>query len=164
MKKQEDLVMDPGVTSRRLLAAGIHFLDLELEDELKDIMVSRKFMAMRFGGSAQETTPNISKANVDKHGFEDFMYCNTDAHSMAPEIPGAGGLFFNPDHITGFTEIKYRLFTRIQRTPKALWTYVGEYKAIESQSLSKEEWNEQTNRVSNDIFHFYIFGIYYFNL
>ncbi|EDR04961.1 uncharacterized protein LACBIDRAFT_303888 [Laccaria bicolor S238N-H82] len=149
MKKQENLVMDLGVTSRRLLAAGIHFLDLELEDELKDVMVSRKFMAMRFGGSAQETTPNISKANFNKHGFDNFMYCNTDAHSMAPEIPGAGGLFFNPDHIPGFTGIKYRLFTRIQRTPKALWTYVGEYEALVSQSLSKAEWNEQTNRVKS---------------
>jgi hypothetical protein len=158
MKKQEDLVMDAGVTSRRLLAAGIQFLDLDLEDELKDVMVSRKFMAMRFGGSPQETCPRISKANLEKHGFDDFMFCNSDAHSMAPEIPGAGGLFFNPDHMEGFTGIRYRLFTRIQRTPKALWTYVGEYEAFESQSLSKAEWNEQTNRVSNNLC-FYAFGI-----
>ncbi|EDR05361.1 uncharacterized protein LACBIDRAFT_329785 [Laccaria bicolor S238N-H82] len=74
MKKQEDLVM--GVTSRHLLAARIHFLDVNLEDEIKDVMVSHKFMVMRFGGSTQEITPNISKVNFDKHGFDNFMYCN----------------------------------------------------------------------------------------
>ncbi|EDR05477.1 uncharacterized protein LACBIDRAFT_329786 [Laccaria bicolor S238N-H82] len=110
MKKQEDLMMDPGVTSKYLLAGRIHFLDLKLEDELKDIMVSHKFMAMRYGGSVQETTPNIPKVNFDKHGFDNFMYCNMDTHSMAPEIPGAGGLLFNPDHVPGFTGIKYRLY------------------------------------------------------
>lgn len=55
--------------------------------------------------------------------------------------------FFNPDHFEGFKGIKIQVFTRIQRTPKALWTYVGEYEPFESQSLSKDEWNEQTNRV-----------------
>jgi hypothetical protein len=140
--------MDPGVTSRRLIAAGIHeLLNLHLKDDLKDVMVSRKFMSQRFGGSAQGTTPSISQANFERHGFKHFIYCNPDIQPMAPQIEGASGLFFDPDNLDNFTGVTYKLFTRLRTTPRAEWTYLGDYEAIEAQPLSKAEWNEQEGKV-----------------
>lgn len=150
MKKQENFEMDPGVTSRRLLAAGINeLLDLRLEDDLKDILVSRKFMSQRFGGSAQNSMPSIAQANFEKHGFKHFLYCNPSVQPMAPQIEGASGLFFDPDQIEGFTGggVTYKLFTRLRTTPRAEWMYLGDYETIEAQPLSKAEWNEQEGKV-----------------
>jgi len=143
--------MDPGVTSRRLLAAGINeLLDLHLEDDLKDIMVSRKFMSQRFGGSAQGSMPSIAQANFERHGFKHFLYSNPDVQPMAPQIEGASGLFFDPDHIDGFAGLTvFKLFTRLRTTPRAEWTYLGDYETIEAQPLSKAEWDEQEGKVGH---------------
>ena len=47
-EKARKFEMDPSVTSRCLLAAGINeLLDLHLKDDLKDIMVTCKFMCQK---------------------------------------------------------------------------------------------------------------------
>lgn len=127
----------------RITQAGIS-LDLfptNCEKELQDVMVRRDFMVKTFGGNGRMTFPSISSSRVEGHGLNDFMYICPQWQPIAPEVPGAPGLWLTIDEYKRHGQTR-RLFTRISRCP-ALWQYQGQYELRSAQKLTKEEWGKQ---------------------
>ena len=132
----------------RFQALGPSALDLypiTLDKGSQDLMVSRDFMASEYGGSMQATLPSISKKLLEKHGMDDFMYLHPAYQPVAPQVPGACGLFFMTGSAMGdeWDRIQ-RVFTRIDSN---IWQYMGMYRLTSSPSLTTREWAEQEPKV-----------------
>ena len=113
-------------------------------------MVSRDFMASKYGGSMQATFPDISQKHKDKHGLDDFMYLHPAYQPVAPQVPGACGLFFIPHTSVGREWPRLqRVFTRIESN---VWQYMGMYRLTSSPSLTRREWLDQEPKVSFILF------------
>ena len=108
-------------------------------------MISRDFMSSYYGGSMQATFPPIGRQHKAKHGHDDFMYLHPDYQPVAPQVPGACGLFFLT-HTS--IEIEWpklqRVFTRIESN---VWQYMGMYRLTSSPSLTTREWADQEPKV-----------------
>ena len=108
-------------------------------------------MAANYGGSMQATIPEISKKFKDKHGKDDFMYLHSAYQPVAPQVPGACGLFFNTHTSIGSEwPTLQRVFTRIGPN---MWQYMGMYRLTSSPSLTRREWLDQEPKVSQMIFY-----------
>ncbi|TFK60015.1 hypothetical protein BDN72DRAFT_850903 [Pluteus cervinus] len=71
------------------------------------------------------------------------MYLNKLFHPYAPERAGAPGLFFNIYKESNIPK-KGIVFTRFEANR---WCYMGFYELRPTQSLTKEEWSGQTEKV-----------------
>lgn len=110
-------------------------------------MVSRDFMSSEYGGSMQATFPVIGEKLKEKHGMNDFMYLHPAYQPVAPQVPGACGLFFIPISSIGQEwDTLQRVFTRIESN---VWQYMGMYRLTSSPSLTRREWLDQEPKVSN---------------
>ncbi|KAF5329336.1 hypothetical protein D9619_009278 [Psilocybe cf. subviscida] len=87
---------------------------------------------------------------LKEHGMNDFMFMNTEFQPQAPEVPGAPGLWFNPNdngHIG-----RHRVFTKINMAnPNNKWLYVGQYdvRLANPSRLSVQEWRAQPVALQN---------------
>lgn len=109
-------------------------------------MVSRNFMARKYGGSMQATCPEISRRHKENHGMDDFMYLHPAYQPVAPQVPGACGLFFTTGTSIGKEWPAFqRVFTRIDSN---VWQYMGMYRLTSSPSLTRREWLDQEPKVS----------------
>jgi hypothetical protein len=97
-------------------------------------------MSSVYGGSMQKTFPKVSAKKVAKHGMKHFMYLNLKYHPYAPQCPGGGGLWFNPDPEWRGDPLRnvQRVFTRDLVT--AMWQYMGQYEIKAAPSLTLAEW------------------------
>jgi uncharacterized protein DUF6697 len=113
-------------------------------------MISRDFMVSKYGGSMQATIPDISKRLKDMHGLDDFMYLHPGYQPVAPQVPGACGLFLLTHSSIGeeWTTIQ-RVFTRIDSN---VWQYMGMYQLTSSPSLTRREWLDQEPKVGYFLF------------
>lgn len=112
-------------------------------------MVTRAFMSNVYGGSPQTAFPRPSADKIAEHGMNDFMFMNTDFQPQAPEVPGAPGLWFNPNENGDIG--KFRVFTKINMAkPNNKWLYVGQYdvRLANPSRLSMQEWRAQPTAVS----------------
>jgi len=67
--------MDDVSVFTRLSRVGLEIFPITIEDKVKVLSVSRQgFLSKHFGGSSVSTHPKISKKNLRKHGFDNFMY------------------------------------------------------------------------------------------
>ena len=125
--------------------SGLDLYPITLDKGSQDLMVSRDFMASKYGGSMQATFPTIGKKLKEKHGMDDFMYLHPTYQPVAPQVPGACGLFFMPLTSMGseWPELQ-RVFTRIDSN---VWQYMGMYRLISSPSLTTREWADQEPKV-----------------
>ncbi|KAF8815779.1 hypothetical protein BYT27DRAFT_7230127 [Phlegmacium glaucopus] len=148
VKKNDNMVLHPDTLRARFQALGPTALDLypiTLDKGSQDLMVSRDFMAAEYGGSMQATCPSIGKRLVAKHGMDDFMYLHPAYQPVAPQVPGACGLFLTTGTSVGLQwESLVRLFTRIDSN---VWQYMGMYRLTSSPSLTKREWADQDPKV-----------------
>ena len=149
MKKPANLILNPDTLRARFQALGPSALDLypiTLDKSSQDVMVSRNFMASKYGGSMQATLPEISKNHKEKHGMEDFMYLHPGYQPVAPQVPGACGLFFTTGTSIGYEwPTLQRVFTRIDSN---IWQYMGMYRLTSSPSLTRQEWLDQEPKVT----------------
>ncbi|KAG5639143.1 hypothetical protein H0H81_006402 [Sphagnurus paluster] len=133
----------------RLRPIGLDPYPIPLDRKTQDVMVTRKFMSQTYGGSPQETYPNIAPKNQALHNFRDFMYLHMDYNSHAPQVPGAPGLYFDTSNglPAGPIPGTWRVLTRITSTTPVLWQYQGQYVMAPAPSLTKEEWASQSPKV-----------------
>jgi hypothetical protein len=136
-------------TTTRFKAAGISQLPLAISDytdAVHGVQVPRMFLSNTYGGATQQTFPSIRQEKLALHGFDDFMFLNDDLHPLAPQVPGAPGVWINI--AGGRRDELMRVFVRVKGTSSPpLWWYVGQYELRISQPLTKEEWGAQTDQV-----------------
>ena len=98
-------------------------------------MISRGFISSYYGGNMRSTCPEISKKFKEKHGLDDFMFFHPSYQPVAPQVPGACGLFFSTSSSVGEEWCKLqRVFTRIESN---VWQYMGMYRLTSSPSLTR---------------------------
>lgn len=117
---------------------------ISLDDDFLNTAVRREFLSETYGGSLQDTFPSISKANLDRHGYDNFMFLTLDYNPYAPQRPGYPGLFFTARML--LREQAQRAFVRLQ---SGVWLYIGQYIFIEAPTLTQDEWKTQTRKVSS---------------
>lgn len=150
--KREPIELTNDTIISRISAAGISFdlFPIAFPKADQDVMVSRAFMAAYWGGSSQDTWPKIGKKNLARHGLNDFMYMPSDYQPIAPQVPGAPGLWLNiGSDIREWDGGVKRVFTKITSKPRALWLYQGQYEFKLAKELTREEWARQTPKVRN---------------
>lgn len=121
---------------------------------MREVMVTRAFMTNVYGGSSQVAFPTIGKDKLKQHGLNDFMFMNTEFQPQAPEVPGAPGLWFNPNEKGNIG--RFRAFTKINcGKPNNKWLYVGQYEVClaNPSRLSMQEWRAQPATVSTSRLH-----------
>ncbi|KAJ2920944.1 hypothetical protein H1R20_g16151, partial [Candolleomyces eurysporus] len=144
---------DDELTNRRYQAADISTRPFPITASRATLneKVSRRFMSTVYGGSSQDVFPAISPRKLEDHGLNDWMYPPLDYHPMAPRNPGEPGFYFSVDNGSRALEdgqVK-RVFTRVTKSPRALWLYQGQYEVHLSESITKEEWQRQSLIVRN---------------
>ncbi|KAF6754134.1 hypothetical protein DFP72DRAFT_813387, partial [Ephemerocybe angulata] len=112
------------------------------DKELQDVMVSRESL-LKYGGSPRMTFPDISAEKYAQHGLKDFMYIVPHYQPIAPEVPGAPGLWVTIEEADHDGEIR-RLITRITTDSPPLWQYQGQYRIKRAPSLTVGEWAKQS--------------------
>lgn len=128
-----------------MLAIGIDPFPVSLDRSIRDVDISRLFLSHEYGGSPQDTFPSIRKAKLEEHGLDDFMCLNLDFNPCAPATPGAPGLFFETHW--GPTGPWPKIQRVICRLSAGQWLYQGQYRLAPSESLTKEEWAQESQRV-----------------
>ncbi|KAH6884365.1 hypothetical protein BKA70DRAFT_140289 [Coprinopsis sp. MPI-PUGE-AT-0042] len=133
----------------RFKAAGISQLPFAIPnytEAVHGVKVPRAFTSKTYGGAIQRTCPKIKAEKLALHGFDNFMFLNDDLHPLAPQVPGAPGIFIN---IAGGRRDKLmRVFVRMKgAVSPPIWWYMGQYELRNSQALTKEEWGMQTEQV-----------------
>ncbi|KAF9646510.1 hypothetical protein BDM02DRAFT_3099721, partial [Thelephora ganbajun] len=118
---------------------------ITIEDEIKELSVSRLFLSKYFGGSAVATFPKLLEDNIQRHGFDNFMCINLTLHPHAPSVPGAPGLWMNCND-TKWSDKDMRLVVRVKATSPTLWQYMGQYDVQPSDPLSLQEWTMQSEK------------------
>ena len=94
MKK--DMQLDEVTIQSRLIKANATVpFDIELDEVVRSVLVSRGFMSSFFGGSMQATFPYVSKKLYYSpgRGHNDFMYLGLHLHPGAPKAPGEPGVW-----------------------------------------------------------------------
>ncbi|KAH6873720.1 hypothetical protein BKA70DRAFT_282162 [Coprinopsis sp. MPI-PUGE-AT-0042] len=148
-KKEQGLPALELDLTARFKAAGISQLPLAIPDytdAIHGVKVPRMFLSMIYGGATQQTFPKISAQNLALHGYDNFMFLNDHRHPLAPQVPGAPGVWIN---IAGGRQDELmRVFVRMKGTASPpLWWYMGQYELRDSQALTKEEWGVQDEQV-----------------
>lgn len=108
---------------------------IDLDKEIRDVVVSRGFLSKKYGGDARSTIPTIAEKHIRVHHVRNWMYPNLMYNPYAPALPGHRGLFFQPRGVIPeipWRNIRYRVITRVFETQ---WNYVGEYEVIAVVSL-----------------------------
>ncbi|KAK0492801.1 hypothetical protein EDD18DRAFT_1079208 [Armillaria luteobubalina] len=117
---------------------------VDLDPEIRDVTVDRRFMSQFWGGNTQETFPTIAQKFLDIHHMDDFMYLNLNMNPHAPQMPGAPGLFFSSLSDEGDAEWSrsgiHRVFSWID---SGKWQYMGQYTMERAAPLTMEEWSRQ---------------------
>lgn len=141
IKKEADLTLES--VAYRLNAIGLDPYPIVLDDNIKRATVTRDWISKTYGGSSQGAEPKINRKKFT-HGLDDFLFITFDNNPRAPKNPGDPGLLFGPSGpACDFPKIS-RVIIR-SKTPQ--WFYAGQYKFIASASLTKDEWNLQSNAV-----------------
>ncbi|KAI0059311.1 hypothetical protein BV25DRAFT_1139076 [Artomyces pyxidatus] len=145
VKIKGGIELDAVTVQSRFTAAGAVPVTVQLETRIRNVTVTREFMAKTFGGSARQTFPAISAKHVRAHGYKHFMFMNLNWNPCAPQLPGAPGLWFSQQPAEGEMPV-HRVFVRRDNNS---WLYVGQYTITPAPSLTQTEWLCQSNVVRN---------------
>ncbi|KDR85749.1 hypothetical protein GALMADRAFT_234810 [Galerina marginata CBS 339.88] len=126
----------------RLKDIGFEGYEVNLDQDVRDAVVSRLFMSNRYGGNTQDPFPKIRAELVAQHGMNDFMYVNVMFHPQGPQLPGKPGIFLSPK--PKVRPGAWRVLTRLQSNE---WLFVGMYVVQLCASLTREEWNSLEPKV-----------------
>ncbi|KAI0313568.1 hypothetical protein OF83DRAFT_1140766 [Amylostereum chailletii] len=88
------MVFDAVTIQSRFDAVGVKPFEIDIETEVKEAAVSRKFISSVYGGSSQGTFPTIAEERVAKHGIRSLMFASLDRHPNAPREAGLPGVWF----------------------------------------------------------------------
>lgn len=149
-KTEQGLTLDLDIRSRKFLAAEIPLLPFAISnytEAIHGVKVPRMFIANTYGGSPQDTSPKISPQKLAIHGFDGFIFPGADLHPLAPQVPGAPGIWIST--VGGWSRQEVmRVLVCVDSSHKPpLWQYMGQDQFRVTQCLSKEEWAAQTAQV-----------------
>lgn len=142
-RSKEDEAAGFSTVFRRVEALGIKPYPLTMDDDILNFTVSRDFVTATYGGNTQQTFPPISKKNLARDGFGDFMCLNIMYNPRAPQRPGFPGLFYR-SRVSDLPRFQ-RVFIRVQ---ESVWLYIGQYELVRSEPLTQEEWKQNSEEVS----------------
>lgn len=145
MKKKEGVAFSLDTIRDRLLTIGLDLFPIPLDRSIRDVDITRQFLSQEYGGNTQDTFPRIRKEKFQEHGLDDFMCFNLDLNPCAPTTPGAPGLFFTLRRRAG--EPWPKIQRVMCRLSSSKWLYQGQYKMAPSESLTKEEWAQESQKV-----------------
>ncbi|KAL6300452.1 hypothetical protein BKA93DRAFT_528564 [Sparassis latifolia] len=108
---------------------------VNLDAETRSVVVSRKLMSSKYGGSGRSMCPTIGKKY--KHGYN-LMYPTLAMNPHAPVEPGQPGLLCRVRKKPQWKPGNQKVLVRLQ--PNA-YRYVGEYEMSPAAPLSTQEFN-----------------------
>ena len=151
-KKKEDEMNLPADLRNTLDNLGVFDVDTELRSHgldpaIKHAVVKRNLFVQNFGGSPQETFPNIAEWFIEEHGMLSWGYVTSSCNTYAPALPGHPGILFNCSLKVG---AQARIVTRIDRD-SGIWQYQGTYEVISQSTMSIASWNNLHEKVSCSI-------------
>jgi hypothetical protein len=149
VKAEDDNKLSLESVFYRLNLIGHDRFDIQLEPELLDTTVTRDFMSKNFGGNTERTFPTIGKQWT--HGINNFMFANPNYNPHAPRNPGDPGLYYTSrsrDHAHHDGPVWHKLQIVFFRVGANRWSYCGLYKFTTAPPLTKEEWLQQSEKVS----------------
>ena len=76
--------MDDVSVFTRLSKIGLEIFSITIEDEIKELSVSRQLLSKHFGGGRVATFPEIRQDKLQKHGFDKWMCMNL----VSAQTPG----------------------------------------------------------------------------
>ena len=141
---------------------GITF-KVDLDPEIRDIAVTRRFMWAYFGAHQRYQFVPLSQEHIDKHGYDHFVFIREvrtneidncpscvfmlieicpftqDYTSQPPTAPGKPGFITLFDGRPWRAHNRYRIFTRIKVASVVKWQYMGLYKATKLPAWTSEE-------------------------
>ncbi|KZP20324.1 hypothetical protein FIBSPDRAFT_1044963 [Athelia psychrophila] len=149
---------DLDTISRRLDVLGppgTRDFHVALDEATKAVAPPRAFFSDTWGGSRQETFPNIGKKMAAQHHFRDFMFPNSNYNPALPFVAGAAGLMFQAPGLDQDIRPENPHISRliVKLPDAALWLYVGQYQVFNSTSLTQAEWLKQSVKVKSTWVH-----------
>jgi hypothetical protein len=144
--KKDEFNFNLDTVFRRIDDLNVKEYPLNLDEEILNATIIREFISNTYGGNPQQTLPSISKENLERHGYNNFMFLNLDYNPRAPQRAGFPGLFFQCSVLDLRPEWKevQRVFVRIA-TGK--WLYLGQYRLFKAAGLTVAEWRTQSPSV-----------------
>lgn len=130
-----------------------------IDETTRDALVTRKFISTAYGGNTHRTFPKVSKAKLEEHGMDDFMFLTpTDCQPEAPLRPGAPGLWLRcavdaEDREDAFGARVFAKIVPVCGADKNMYRYMERYQVARGEPpyLTVEEYKAQTPRVSEEL-------------
>ncbi|EIW83872.1 hypothetical protein CONPUDRAFT_142400 [Coniophora puteana RWD-64-598 SS2] len=146
VKIKEERQLSTDSVYNRIAKVGMELYPGVPDDPIFTSLVApREFYSHLFGGSCQSTFPTISKRNLERHGYDDFMYTLLDWEPHAPQIAGAPGLWYElaSDPHGPHGKGSWGVLRVIVRMAPSQWLYMGQYTMTPAEPLTAREWLEQ---------------------
>ncbi|KAL4255281.1 hypothetical protein AB1N83_013283 [Pleurotus pulmonarius] len=148
-KIKKDMVISLTTFAGRYEALGSpEPFPVPLPMEIRDVTVSRHLISSIYGGNVQQTFPTPSAKFLAQHGLADFMCLNYIMNPNAPRLPGSSGFYFEAGAVHAADRNDYPPGTQkrvIMQTDVSKWLYTGQCRMEPSQSLTADEWLDQSN-------------------
>ncbi|KAJ7090788.1 hypothetical protein B0H15DRAFT_245141 [Mycena belliarum] len=124
----------------RLNAIGLDPFPITLPDAIKRTTVTRDWISKQYGGAAQGSSPPIARKRFE-HTM-DFRFFDFDFNSHLPKNPGDPGLvFFGVGQAYPWGKDQEEVFVRLSTNN---WLYIGAYRIDVAESLTADEWKQQS--------------------
>ncbi|KAJ7090784.1 hypothetical protein B0H15DRAFT_906772 [Mycena belliarum] len=124
----------------RLNAIGLDPFPITLPDAIRRTTVTRDWISKQYGGPAQGSSPPIDRKRF-KHTM-DFRFFKLDFNSHLPKNPGDPGLvFYGLGQAEPWKKGPEEVFVRLSQNN---WLYVGRYRIYVAESLTADEWKQQS--------------------
>jgi hypothetical protein len=141
LKKESEMCLETVVY--RLNAIGLNLYPISLPDAIKQATVERKWISTHYGGSSQGSNPPIDRKQFP-HDMQ-FRFFTLTFNPHLPKNPGDPGLvFFGVGEATEWDSEPEDVFVCLSPNH---WLYIGLYRIFVSQSLTAEEWMQQSAAV-----------------
>ncbi|KAJ7916885.1 hypothetical protein B0H13DRAFT_2446337, partial [Mycena leptocephala] len=141
IKKESEMCLESVVY--RLNAIGLNSYPISLPDAIKQATVERKWISTHYGGSSQGSNPPIDRKQFP-HDMQ-FRFFTLTFNPHLPKNPGDPGLvFFGVGEATEWGSDPEDVFVCLSPNH---WLYIGLYRIFVSQSLTAEEWTQQSSGV-----------------
>ncbi|KAF9649388.1 hypothetical protein BDM02DRAFT_3186288 [Thelephora ganbajun] len=111
---------------------------VDLNPEIRSVTVTRHFMWSHFGTHQVHPFSEPPKDQVDRHGYDHFVFIHEDNGPQVPFVPGEPGLVTHFEDRSWPALDRYRVFGRVNAFP-ARWKYMGLYKATKLPAWTPEE-------------------------
>ncbi|KAH8115784.1 hypothetical protein DFH11DRAFT_1305052 [Phellopilus nigrolimitatus] len=115
---------------------GFGIRPIETKELILGHLFTRATLSKECGGNTQDTFPKVNSTFTAQHGYTRFMCPSLDYNPLAPQIPGAPGLYFALRDKKRWPEPNEIVITRYAANE---WNVMGNYEMKQSAPLTGEE-------------------------